>query len=88
MNKENNANNGEGKPFMDSIFGKILIGVIGVIVAFVMYAGWVNSGAHDENFFGMAFRLPLESKDHYCWRKSHLVLTTNTSRYNQCMKEE
>ena len=70
------------------IFGKILIGIIVVVVAFIAYVGWVNSGANDGNFFGMAFRLPLESKDHYCWRKSDRVFTVDSSAYKKCMAEE
>ena len=81
-------NNKEGKPFMDSIFGKILTGIIVVVIAFVAYVGWVNSGANDGHFFGMAFRLPLESKDHYCWRKSDRVFTVDNSAYKKCMTEE
>ena len=83
--------NEEGKPFMESVFGKILTGIIVAIIGAVMYIGWVNSGSHDGNFFGMAFRFPLESKDHYCWRKTTnhvIVVTTDQSAYKQCMAEE
>lgn len=78
----------EGKPFMDSIFGKILIGIITVIIAFVAYVGWVNSGSNEGNFFGMALRLPLETKEHYCWRKNKIIIVTNTTGYEQCLKEQ
>ncbi len=80
--------NDEGKPFMDSIFGKILIGFICVIIGAVMYLGWVNSGSNDGNFWGIAFRLPFETKDHYCWRKSVRILTSDTNTYRTCMMED
>lgn len=83
---ENNSN--EGKPFMESVFGKILTGIVVVVVGFVAYVGWVNSSSHEGSFFGMAFRLPLETKDHYCWRKSDMVFTVDQSAYKKCMNEE
>lgn len=78
----------EKKSFGDSPFGAIFA-VIGVIlIAGVSYIGWVNSGMNDGNFFGMAFQLPLESRDHYCWRKSNIIIVHDNSVYRNCMAEE
>lgn len=78
----------EGKPFSESAFGKIFIGIGVVIGLFIIYAVWVNSGAHSGTFFGMTFRWPLESKEHYCGRKSEGILTLDMSAYKKCMMEE
>lgn len=62
------------------IFGIILL--LGVV-----YIGWVNSGANNGNFFGLAFQMPFETIDHYCWRKSDRVFTKDTDAYEKCMIE-
>lgn len=86
----NNSN--ESKPFMDSVFGKALIGIGTAIVMLVLYAGWVNSGANENGIFGLTFQYPLETKDHYCWRKSNhsfiIISSTSQQEYQQCLRDK
>lgn len=62
--------------------------IIGIIVFIVSYFCWVNSGSFDGPIFGMAFQLPFETIDHYCYRKTNHIFTHNASEKEQCIKEE
>lgn len=78
MNQESSSNN---------IAGTIVTIIVCIIVACIAYVGWVNSGANEDTFFGQAFQLPLETKEHYCWRKSDRAITVDMDAYNKCLSE-
>lgn len=82
----NKPSNSKINDFFEGAKG--VLGVIGTILLLgVIYIGWVNSGSNNGNFFGLAFRMPLETTDHYCWRRSDRVFTSDTDAYEKCMTE-
>ena len=71
----------------NTIGGTVVTIIIFIVIVCISSIAWVNSGANSDTFFGQAFQLPLETKEHYCWRKSDRVITIDMDAYNKCMSE-
>ena len=62
--------------------------IVGIVVIIVSYFIWINSGSFDGSFFGMTFRLPFETVEHYCYRKTNHIFVVVDGEKEQCIKEE
>ena len=66
---------------------KTVLGFIGgAILVFFAYLWFINSHQFEGNFFGLTFRMPFESVEHYCSRKSDQVFTVDVKGYQECVE--